>query len=221
MRKKEEKRILPADEGLLDEKKYDYSIYALFQAKSYVQDGVRFVYKNFTYEELHEEYNKTRLEKDPAYQCMSRATFARRIKDLKMKQMITEGKIKDLHGKTVSVYFLPEDYKIKKLIPLETIRFLSNFTNSNVIKTYVYLLDKNGFAAGENRYYSFTKSEVCRAIGLSDTNSNGPIIMDILNGLSLIGLITFVEYWDKTSMGQPTPRLRLVSTKLYIEKQTL
>ena len=55
--------------------------------------------KNFTYEELHSEYNKTRLEQDPDYSCMSRATFARRIKDLKTKQMITEGKIKDLHGK--------------------------------------------------------------------------------------------------------------------------
>ena len=89
--------------------------------------------------------------------CISFNTFRKYWKTLFDKGMITNGEVTDISGKEkVKAYILPQDYKTFQFVPLETMQFLVNTTNRNVINIYGYLLNKSKYK--EN--YTFTLKEL-------------------------------------------------------------
>ena len=196
---------------LLGDKKVDYNLYGHLQALSYLKDGKRFVYAvDATPSQL--------LAMTPVdgtgKKITSLATIKRVMKFFKDSGLITEGKVEDLSGKEVKCFWLNEDENYFQFIQLDTLRFLCNTTNSNVIKTYAYLLNKSFYFEG----YTFTKKELLDAIGYSSKDKGQQLMDDILLGLSKFGLIKFESCYERNYDGNPVPKMRLLEVKTKVER---
>lgn len=210
-----QKRLLPLDDECMKDKKIDYKLFSLLQSLSLFNESTatRYVpkqapeYGSLTREKLLELYNNSCAESSD---CMSLRTMKTRITLFKGIGMIEEGHVKTKTGEEVSAFILLENYKTYQLIPFETLRFLANTVNSNVIKTYAFLLNRHTWKQKTGEYYSFTLKEVALAIGLiSNYHGASKIIKDCLHLLSCIDLIHYVDYYTKTPDGFPSPRMRL------------
>ena len=206
-----EMRKLSLRADLLGDKKVDYNLYGHLQALSYLKDGKRFVYAvDATPSQL--------LAMTPVdgagKKITSLATIKRVIKFFKDSGLITEGKVEDLAGKEVKCFWLNEDENYFQFIQLDTLRFLCNTTNSNVIKTYAYLLNKSFYFEG----YTFTKKELLDAIGYSSKDKGQQLMDDILLGLSKFGLIKFESCYERNYDGNPVPKMRLLEVKTKVER---
>ena len=206
-----EMRKLSLRADLLGDKKVDYNLYGHLQALSYLKDGKRFVYAvDATPSQL--------LAMTPVdgagKKITSLATIKRVMKFFKDSGLITEGKVEDLAGKQVKCFWLNEDENYFQFIQLDTLRFLCNTTNSNVIKTYAYLLNKSFYFEG----YTFTKKELLDAIGYSSKDKGQQLMDDILLGLSKFGLIKFESCYERNYDGNPVPKMRLLEVKTKVER---
>ena len=206
-----EMRKLSLRADLLGDKKVDYNLYGHLQALSYLKDGKRFVYAvDATPSQL--------LAMTPVdgagKKITSLATIKRVMKFFKDSGLITEGKVEDLSGKEVKCFWLNEDENYFQFIQLDTLRFLCNTTNSNVIKTYAYLLNKSFYFEG----YTFTKKELLDAIGYSSKDKGQQLMDDILLGLSKFGLIKFESCYERNYDGNPVPKMRLLGVKTKVER---
>ena len=206
-----EMRKLSLRADLLGDKKVDYNLYGHLQALSYLKDGKRFVYAvDATPSQL--------LAMTPVdgagKKITSLATIKRVLKFFKDSGLITEGKVEDLSGKEVKCFWLNEDENYFQFIQLDTLRFLCNTTNSNVIKTYAYLLNKSFYFEG----YTFTKKELLDAIGYSSKDKGQQLMDDILLGLSKFGLIKFESCYERNYDGNPVPKMRLLEVKTKVER---
>ena len=206
-----EMRKLSLRADLLGDKKVDYNLYGHLQAMSYLKDGKRFVYAvDATPSQL--------LAMTPVdgagKKITSLATIKRVMKFFKDSGLITEGKVEDLAGKQVKCFWLNEDENYFQFIQLDTLRFLCNTTNSNVIKTYAYLLNKSFYFEG----YTFTKKELLDAIGYSSKDKGQQLMDDILLGLSKFGLIKFESCYERNYDGNPVPKMRLLEVKTKVER---
>ena len=206
-----EMRKLSLRADLLGDKKVDYNLYGHLQALSYLKDGKRFVYAvDATPSQL--------LAMTPVdgagKKITSLATIKRVLKFFKDSGLITEGKVEDLAGKQVKCFWLNEDENYFQFIQLDTLRFLCNTTNSNVIKTYAYLLNKSFYFEG----YTFTKKELLDAIGYSSKDKGQQLMDDILLGLSKFGLIKFESCYERNYDGNPVPKMRLLEVKTKVER---
>ena len=204
-------RKLSLRADLLGDKKVDYNLYGHLQALSYLKDGKRFVYAvDATPSQL--------LAMTPVdgagKKITSLATIKRVMKFFKDSGLITEGKVEDLAGKQVKCFWLNEDENYFQFIQLDTLRFLCNTTNSNVIKTYAYLLNKSFYFEG----YTFTKKELLDAIGYSSKDKGQQLMDDILLGLSKFGLIKFESCYERNYDGNPVPKMRLLEVKTKVER---
>ena len=204
-------RKLSLRADLLGDKKVDYNLYGHLQALSYLKDGKRFVYAvDATPSQL--------LAMTPVdgagKKITSLATIKRVMKFFKDSGLITEGKVEDLSGKEVKCFWLNEDENYFQFIQLDTLRFLCNTTNSNVIKTYAYLLNKSFYFEG----YTFTKKELLDAIGYSSKDKGQQLMDDILLGLSKFGLIKFESCYERNYDGNPVPKMRLLEVKTKVER---
>ena len=204
-------RKLSLRADLLGDKKVDYNLYGHLQALSYLKDGKRFVYAvDATPSQL--------LAMTPVdgagKKITSLATIKRVLKFFKDSGLITEGKVEDLAGKQVKCFWLNEDENYFQFIQLDTLRFLCNTTNSNVIKTYAYLLNKSFYFEG----YTFTKKELLDAIGYSSKDKGQQLMDDILLGLSKFGLIKFESCYERNYDGNPVPKMRLLEVKTKVER---
>ena len=206
-----EMRKLSLRADLLGDKKVDYNLYGHLQALSYLKDGKRFVYAvDATPSQL-----LTMTPVDGAgKKITSLATIKRVMKFFKDSGLITEGKVEDLSGKEVKCFWLNEDENYFQFIQLDTLRFLCNTTNSNVIKTYAYLLNKSFYFEG----YTFTKKELLDAIGYSSKDKGQQLMDDILLGLSKFGLIKFESCYERNYDGNPVPKMRLLEVKTKVER---
>ena len=206
-------RKLSLKDGVINNKKVDYNLYGALQEMSYLKDGKRFVYaSDATPKKLEEKLTPAGATKP----IISNSTIKRGLALFQKPEinLITVGTVEDLHGKTVKCYWLNEDENFYQLIPLDTLRFLINFTNSNSIKVYAYLLNKYQNFDG----YSFTGKELIEVLGMRSNNlENKTMIKDVLHGLSLIGLIEYVEYYEKNYNEAPVPRKRLVNVKTNVK----
>ena len=210
-------RILPIEnkegESILKDKSIDLCIYEMLQNKSYkTDDGIRFCYKKgLTQQSLYDEYcdNCSNSGSTP----VSFGTFKKNYKNLFTKQMVTEGEVSTKNGEQfVKAFILAQDYKIYQLVPLDTMRFLVNATNSNVIKIYGYLLNKSkGFID-----YKFTLMELAtEALGLSKTtNDVEKKAEDCLNILTLAGLVKYENIYELNQDNRPVPRKVLKEVKI-------
>ena len=205
-----EMRKLSLRADLLGDKKVDYNLYGHLQALSYLKDGKRFVYASEATPSKLLDMTPTENGK----KITSLRTIQRVLKFFKDSGLITEGKVEDLAGKEVKCFWLNEDENYFQFIQLDTLRFLCNTTNSNVIKTYAYLLNKSFYFEG----YTFTKKELLDAIGYSSKDKGQQLMDDILLALTKFGLIKFESCYEKNYDGNPVPKMRLLSAKTKVEQ---
>ena len=205
-----EMRKLSLRADLLGDKKVDYNLYGHLQAMSYLKDGKRFVYAVDATPSKLLDMTPTENGK----KITSLGTIQRVMKFFKDSGLITEGKVEDLAGKQVKCFWLNEDENYFQFIQLDTLRFLCNTTNSNVIKTYAYLLNKSFYFEG----YTFTKKELLDAIGYSSKDKGQQLMDDILLGLSKFGLIKFESCYERNYDGNPVPKMRLLEVKTKVER---
>lgn len=210
-------RVLPLktnDNDILKDKSIDLQIYELFQTKSYItKDKIRFCYKRDLtqtglYNEYKENYDKSNNK------CISFNTFRKYWKNLFNKDMIIEGEVFDISGKEkVKAYILPQNYKIFQFVPLETMRFLANSTNKNVINIYGYLLNKSKY---KEKYVFTLKELVVNALGYNaETSGIEQKAKDCLNCLSLFGLVEYADIYELNIDNRPVPKKKLIKVNLY------
>lgn len=216
MSNKEQHRVLPLetnDNNILQDKSIDLQIYELFQIKSYItKDKIRFCYKKgLTQQSLYNEYKKG--YDINSKKCISFNTFRKYLKTLFDKGMILDGEVLDIREKEkVKAYILPQDYKVFQFVPLETMRFLANTTNKNVINIYGYLLNKSKYK--EN--YTFTLKElVVNALGYNaETSGIEQKANDCLTLLEMIGLIEYSEIYELNNDNIPVPYKKLIRVSM-------
>lgn len=222
MSSKEQHRVLPIethDNNILQDKSIDLQIYELFQTKSYItKDKIRFCYKiGLTQQSLYNEYKECYDSNNK--KCISFNTFRKYWKTLFDKGMILNGEVSDMSGKDkVKAYILPQDYKTFQFVPLDTMQFLVNATNRNVINIYGYLLNKSKYK--EN--YTFTLKElVVNALGYNaETSGIEQKAKDCLSLLEMIGLIEYAEIHELNSDNKPVPKKKLIRINIECKKTT-
>lgn len=220
MSDKVQSRVLPLetlDNDILKDKSIDLQIYELFQTKSYItNDKIRFCYKRgLTQQSLYNEYKESYESNNK--KCISFNTFRKYWKTLFDKGMIINGEVTDISRKEqVKAYVLPQDYKTFQFVPLNTMRFLVNTTNRNVINVYGYLLNKSKYK--EN--YTFTYKElVINALGYNaDTSGIEQKAKDCLSLLKMIGLVEYSEIHEPNNDNIPVPKKKLIKVNLECKK---
>ena len=170
-------RQVPSIEKYTADKKYCDLLYGVLQEMSYSEkigdELIRYVNKkDITFEKLGEKIG------------LKRATTS-----TKFKNLIELGLIEEVPAeKRYKLNYL--DKSISSLIPYETLRKLNNSLNMNSISLFVYLL-KRYIANGEQEY-PVTMTQMKTFIGIATrTTSNNEIITDILQVLSLLGLVDY------------------------------
>lgn len=110
-------------------------------------------------------------------------------------------------------YVLPQVEEIFFTIPLETLKFMVDVLQEDVIKVYIYLGQRYKYAQSIGTLYSFTRKELAQALGKSYSDGNREFIDHALDCLMNNGLIRVVTYSDGKAR-----RLRLVKFNFeYIE----
>lgn len=108
-------------------------------------------------------------------------------------------------------YIVPRQEDIYFMIPLDTLQFLTDVLQEQVIKVYIYLGQRFKFKPG----YIFTVEEIGEHIGIQMGNNqrNYDMINNALVCLAKLGLIKYTEFFDGTS-----PRKRLIGFSLECPK---
>lgn len=218
-----QKRVLPLDDHCIGNKGVDYKLFSILQSMSYInKEKVRYVPKqhpihgSITRSALLELYNKTPSQPN---EVISLKTLGRKLTLIKAIGMVEETQVINISGEEVPGFILLENYKRFRLVPLETLKFLADTVNSDVIKTYVYLLDKYLWKQLTNEYYSFTLIEIAEEIGFtSGYDGATKKIRNCLHLLSCIDLIHHVEYYTTVGRETPSPRMRLVVANQHYKK---
>ena len=143
------KRRMPTGEGVMEDKKFNDIVYAYLQSVSYKMEDIseyRFLYKS--------QLNYTRIARELK---MNLKTCKSKIKYLFENGYIVEAKKDDL-----TIYELPNLGQYYFLIPNETLKYLVDTCNENIIITYAYLGQLKN-ALGEKAY--FTKSRLLILLG--------------------------------------------------------
>lgn len=208
-----QKRVMPNSEELMQDSQVDFRLWGMLQTLSYLApDKTRFVYKQhekygkLTQKNLMEMYNNQTGD-----ETISLSTMKRRIKAFKELKMLAEGVVTDNKSKNVKAFILLQNFETFEYIELDTLEYLLHTATTNVLKVYIYLLGRYIFTKKKQEKYSFTLAEVAESIGLKDhNNGNTAIIRNCLNSLMAVGLLECKQYYQTTSDGMPTPRIRLV-----------
>ncbi len=187
------KRI-PMEDRFMKKKVNDI-LYGYLQSVSQFDGKTTFVYKdrvNFSEMEtiFRGQFKRKKLSRD--------------FKFLQSIGLIEEGTILSVRGEETDVYILPfNDKNLYRIIPLDTLRFLIDTANANVIKIYVYLLYKFNF--GKCVGYEFTQKELLEALKIkSHHERDRNMIKNILVCLKNNGLIEYEQKWkinEKSSIG--------------------
>lgn len=194
----------PADTSLeyktfLNDPKMDGELYNYLLSMSYgeKETGLTVVYKN----------NLPSQEKIGEILRQSRRTVINHLNYLKEQEYL----IDDAENKR---YILPRVEKMFFKVPQETIVFLRDTVKDPVVKTYIYLGQRNSFKPGQ---YIFTVKEICEHLGLS-YDRHYKVIKNYLVALAKFGLISYTTFYNDNVV--PQMRLLSVSTKcpVYEEK---
>lgn len=193
MSKKIEKNF-PADTTVknptfLNDPKINGELYAYLLSISIGEEGETRTYKSSvpSQKELAEI-----LAPDPEHP-LTRQTISKHL-----QYLILTGYIKDM-GK---YYIFPMLEKMYFKVPLDTLNYLLDTVKSGVIKTYIYLGQRNNYQPNQ---YVFTIKEICEHLGLSYTKQSNRVS----NWLSLLqeaNFIKIVSFYDGSY-----PKYRLVS----------
>ena len=169
-------RQVPSIPTYTADKKYCDLLYGYLQELSYCEviDGevTRYVdSSSFNYTTLGEAIG------------LKRVTASKKFKYLVEELGLVEFIEKEKRYKLINL-----DKSISSLVPYETLRQLNHSLSQNSISLYVYLM-KRWYAEGQNEY-QVTMSQMKSFIGIATTTtSNNDVINDILNVLTLLGLV--------------------------------
>lgn len=178
----------PADTSMeyktfLNDNKIDGELYGYLLSMSYGEENRTVVYKS----------NLPTQEKLAEILKISRKTLYTHMKYLKEKGYIIEEKDK---------YYIPKIENMYFKIPQETIHFLQDTVKEPVIKTFIYLGQRNNYKPGQ---YVFTLKEICEHLGLG-YERNYKAIKNYLVALSKFELIEYSTFYDNNL----TPKMRLL-----------
>lgn len=207
-----EKRRFPVEERFMNKKVSDM-LYGYLQSISYIDSDVRFVYKSHYSPTAIQEYFGVNEKGEYNFQ---RLAITRAMRVLIQYGYVREMKVQGLQGNFVRAYELPYNEKqIFQYIPLETLKYLLDACNPNVIKLYVYFL--NGFNNFGNEFEFTDKRLLSDCFGVKSstnkrTNDSLKNRMDILKRL---GLIDWCEY-VKTYNGKKIKTKRLLNVNKYV-----
>ena len=141
--------------------------------------------------------------------------YQKRISLFKKSELIVQGEV-IIKGSKKKCYYLPEEKSHFQLIELDTLRYLVNTSNSEVIKVYAYLLNKSQNFVN----YSFTGKELAIAIGYDYKQKNTKNkIKDIILFLENNGLLVKSNYYEKVGQNGslPVPRMRIVEVNTKVK----
>ena len=189
-------RVIPMKEEFLGDKKMNDIIYGFLQTNSYLDNRKRYCWKNEVTAGKIIDYFKEQETESPVCERTIRNLLKLFIKI----NLLEEG---ELEGK--KVYFLPDSSKPFVQIKTETLRFLVNTANTNVIKVYAYLKNKweNHVKYKFKENYRFSEAELLAAIGYkANCSDNYQMIRDILQCLQNNELIKIHKQYITTASGK-------------------
>lgn len=212
------KKSIPLDKSFMTKNANDW-IYGYFQSKSYVdKNGLTFCYIN----DIVQADMVRLIPVDQNGKKPGKMKISNDIKKLMNLGFIIKGKVIDMNNQEIEAYILPFDkQQLYKLIPLNTLIYLLNVSNQNVIKTYVYLLNKFQWKMQSNEFYCFTYKELIKeCLGMKSTTNERDYILikHILNCLVKFKLIN-VGLTHKTINGQLIQMFQLISVSQNIEME--
>lgn len=214
-----QKRLIPLDDDFMKDKRNHDKVWSYLQLKSYkTKDGTRFVYKTSetTVAAIHKAIaRKTISTKGKETYDISVMTVRNTLKLYEELGLIYNDKVMDLYGNIVEVIVLSQNFEYYTLIPYETLQFLVDTANDNVIKVYAYLVNKHQYKQKERQQYTFNLTELCAAIGYSAKSENTAAMRNILKSLQNNKLITYRESYYITENKTPIPILILENVSLY------
>ena len=201
---KNEMRTFPTKEEFLGDKKLNDIIYGFFQTHSYLTtDRKRYCWKQDVSAGKILSYFKE-IEKSTDSMPKERT-----IRDM-AKLFINCGILSEGEIDKKKVYYLP-DLKGGEYVYIktETLKFLVDTANSNVIKIYAFLKKKQQQHKDFNfkEPYRFSKSKLLEVIGYCGNGSHGETlekISRILDCLINDGLIKVHQEWVKTASNNVT-----------------
>lgn len=183
-------RVIPLTKDFMKDKKTNDIVWGYLQINSYkTKDNKRIVYK--TKAKAEDIYNY--INRDKEKPVISLSTIRNTIKLYKTIGIITEDKVLDNYNRLVDVYLLKQDFKRFQFVKTSTLKYLVDTANVNVIKVYTYLLNKFIYKKNSNEKYSFTKKELCIAIGYSYRKESIDKLNNILTCLKNNGLIDYSQ----------------------------
>lgn len=210
-----EHRKIPLKEDFMMTKTVSARIYGYLQCKSYLtEDKRRYVLMTDC---TPTTIQRGMLEKngDMNPQSISLGTIKSGISLFKKSELIVQGEVM-IKGSKKKCYYLPEERSHFQLIELDTLRYLVNTSNSEVIKVYAYLLNKSQNFVN----YSFTGKELAIAIGYDYKQKNTKNkIKDIILFLENNGLLVKSNYYEKVGQNGslPVPRMRIVEVNTKVK----
>lgn len=172
------------------------------------EDDVRFVYKK--------NYSHSDVEKHFGYDTDGKAIFPRKNVERAFKVLIQYGYVREikvvgLKYNYVSAYELP--YNVDNLfqyINMDTLRFLLNTCNPNVIKLYIFF--KYKFHCFRNEFVFTQKMLLVECFGLTSDRNKKSVdeLKDRMSILKKLGLIDWCEFTITNTNGIPVPQKRLL-----------
>lgn len=162
-------RRIPMEEEFMKDKMISDLLYSMLQS-----------YSNWNKEENHRYIPKKIIKKSKWAKALgiSRPTLDKRIGKLLEKEYLIDKE---------DYYILPNKGEYYFLVPVETLNYLINTANHNVIKIYCHLGLLYKFY-GDKAYY--TQSKLLEVIGYDKTDKNNhKAIKHILTSLKLNGLL--------------------------------
>lgn len=162
-------RRIPMEEEFMKDKMISDLLYSMLQS-----------YSNWNKEENHRYILKKIIKKSKWAKALgvSRPTLDKRIGKLLEKEYLIDKE---------EYYILPNKGEYYFLVPVETLNYLINTANHNVIKIYCHLGLLYKFY-GDKAYY--TQSKLLEVIGYDKTDKNNhKTIKHILTSLKLNGLL--------------------------------
>ncbi|NLM62886.1 MAG: hypothetical protein GX190_01045 [Mollicutes bacterium] len=211
-----EKRAIPVEDKFMNRKISDI-LYGYLQSISYLDKSgkTRFVYKDHYSPSIIQEYFG--IDENGRYK-FQRLAITRAMRVLIEFGYVREITVEGLKGNYVKAYELPFNVdSIFQIIPLETLKYLLDASNSNVIKIYVYLLNKYNCFGDK---FEFTNKHLLnKCFGVkSNTNSlTNKSLANRLDFLKKLGLIDWCEY-VKVYNGKKIKTKRLKFVNKYISK---
>lgn len=201
-------RDFPVKKEFLGDKKMNDIIYGFLQTNSYLTDNKkRYCWKSEVTAGKIINYFKEQETESP----VAERTIRNLLKLFISINLLEEG---ELEGK--KVYFLPDITSDYVVIKTDTLRFLVNTANTNVIKVYAQLkkMWECHIKYKHKEKYRFSKADILTAIGYKTTTSyseNCKMIEDILQCLQNNELIEIHKEGIVTSSGQVTEYYELDS----------